>query len=90
MNIPGVYASVEKNLCFVKWAIQCKHGGKYDDFINVGDCSNYMANELSLLDEQKLYYEEIISNLQGQQGRTFEMSGIHIYIIMFMFRCQPI
>lgn len=44
--IPGVYASIEESLCFIKWAVECKHGADYQGLIDTSGCEEYIDEEL--------------------------------------------
>ena len=44
-DIPGAYASIEYNLCFIHWATKCKDGARYSDYYWESACDDWM-NEL--------------------------------------------
>ena len=49
-DVPGVYTSTTEGLCFIHWAVKCKHGDKYKSYI---DYSNYCNNWFD--EEQERY-----------------------------------
>ena len=54
-GVPGVYASVQKALCFIDYATKCKHGNKYTNFYDYGeDCENWIDEEIESLKKRKL------------------------------------
>ena len=59
-GVPGVYASVQKALCFIDYATKCKHGDKYKDFYDYGeDCNsvedgNWIDNQIEFMEKRKL------------------------------------
>ena len=34
-GVPGAYASISSNLCFIDWAIKCKEQSVYQDYIDI-------------------------------------------------------
>lgn len=44
-EIPGAYASVEHDLCFIHWATKCREGLKYEDFYNYPQCDDWLERE---------------------------------------------
>ena len=44
-GVPGVYASVQKALCFIDYATKCKHGEKYANFYDYKEDCHYWIDE---------------------------------------------
>ena len=51
-NVPGAYASVVNGLCFIKWATNCVHGNKYDDYYTLGTCASFIDDEITRLEKK--------------------------------------
>ena len=52
-GVPGVYASVQKALCFIDYATKCKHGEKYTNFYDYKeDCSNWIDETIDDLSKK--------------------------------------
>merc|ERR1712186_45048 len=43
-GIPGAYASVAENLCFIDWATKCKDGRAFQTFYNFPQCDDWMKD----------------------------------------------
>ena len=46
-KIPGVYSDVTQGLCFIQWDTNCKHGDKYDEYIKIQGCDNWLEDEIA-------------------------------------------
>ena len=67
-DVPRVYSSVQKALCFIDFATKCKHGNKYTDFYNYEEnCSNWIEDTIEEL-KNKGNQEKYIKNLQALKG----------------------
>ena len=43
---PGAYTAVTEGLCFIHWAVKCKHGEKYKSYIDYTKyCHNWLSEE---------------------------------------------
>lgn len=51
-DVPGVYAAVADDLCFIDWATKCKAGNKYADFYDYPQCNNWIDKEISTPEQQ--------------------------------------
>ena len=63
-DVPGAYASIESGLCFIKWATQCVHGFKYWDYLPIGNCENFIKDEIDNL--TKLRDEQLTGKLMNK------------------------
>ena len=41
-GLPGIYASVEENLCFIHWATKCKAGHRYESYYWYPQCDDWI------------------------------------------------
>ena len=66
-GVPGVYASVQKALCFIDYATKCKHGDKYTKFYDYKeDCSSWIDDEIDELSKkQGKIPESFLAKLQA-------------------------
>ena len=46
-NVPGVYASIPNNLCFINAITDCIHGKKYNDFIDYNEVETFSTTTLN-------------------------------------------
>ena len=56
-SLPGVYASIPDDLCFIHQATRCKHGSKYSGFFYYPQCDDGF-NPRSYLDENCIVEDE--------------------------------
>ena len=67
-GVPGVYASVQKALCFIDFATKCKHGNKYIDFYNYEEHCNSWVEETKEDLKNKGDQDKYIENLEALSG----------------------
>ena len=60
-NIPGVYTSIAKGLCFIDWVGKCKVDDKNQNYFKVDGCENWPSEERSRL-------EAIIADLEAKKA----------------------
>ena len=64
-DVPGVYASVQKALCFIDFATKCKHGKKYTDFYDYEEhCNSWVEDTIDDL-RRKRNRGKYIRNLKA-------------------------
>ena len=64
-DVPRVYSSVQKALCFIDFATKCKHGNKYIDFYNYEEHCNSWVEETKEDLKKKGDQEKYIENLEA-------------------------
>ena len=52
-GVPGAYASISSNLCFIHWAIKCKEQSVYQDYIDIKVCQ-------SLFMDMNIFFNSVI------------------------------
>jgi hypothetical protein len=53
-NIPGVYTSIAKGLCFIDWVSKCKANSESNqEYYNIDGCENWPSAERSRLETIK-------------------------------------
>ena len=60
-NIPGVYTSIAKGLCFIDWVGKCKANESNQDYYKVAGCENWPSAERSRL-------EAVIADLEAKKA----------------------
>ena len=53
-GVPGAYAAIPDQLCFIDWATKCKHGNTYDAFYDYSSMcgDNWIDKQISQLKEE--------------------------------------
>ena len=55
-DVPGVYASVRKALCFIDWDTKCKHGLKYINHYDYrNDCDGWIDELIGELEKDAAF-----------------------------------
>ena len=45
-DVPGAYTATVEGLCFIHWAVKCKHGDKFKSYIDYSKhCDNWFSEE---------------------------------------------
>jgi len=57
-NVPGAYASVDDNLCFIHWATKCKSGEAYKQNYWLPDCNSWLDDLKEELEASEDYIDE--------------------------------